>query len=201
MRITSLVAALGIAVLFACAKDNARSADSAGPAESATAARPSATAPATPRWTDANIFALLDEVNVIDSAGGKLASTKGTNADVRGFGVMMMTDHHLLRKSGQDLATKLSVTPTPPPNDSFPMKGKAIADSMASMPKGPAWDKTYIGKEVAVHQQVLGFIDAFLGAAQAPELKDMLTKARSNIEAHLNRAQEIQGKLGAAAGT
>jgi putative membrane protein len=50
-----------------------------------------------------------------------------------------------------------------------------------------------------MHQEVLGLIDQALGAAQNAELKDLLTKARPNVEAHLKRAQEIQGKLGAAA--
>lgn len=194
MRITSLVAVLSTAVLVACSKDNAGTGDSAQLADAANASATPTTAPA---LTDANIFALLDEANMIDSSGGKLASTKGTNADVKAFGVMMMKDHHLLRKGGQDLATKLGVAPTPPPNDSFPQKGQAIADSLTSMAKGPAWDKTYIEKEVAVHQQVLGFIDAFLGAAQAVELKDLLTKARPTVESHLKRAQAIQAKLAA----
>ena len=195
MRTVSLVAVLGTTTLVACSKDNAGSADSARLADSATAASAAATAPAATRWTDGNVFAVMDELNEIESAAGKLASTKGTSADVRTFGVTMANDHQALRKVGQDLATKLGVTPTPPPNDSIPMKGQVMADSLTSMPKGPQWDKQNIGKEVVVHQQVLDIVDSLTTAAQAPELKNMLTQARATIEAHLKRAQEIQGKL------
>lgn len=197
MRMYSLVAALGTVVLVACSKEGTNASDSAAMSDSANAAAASAT-PAAPALTDPNIAALLDEANMADSAAGKLASTKGTNADVKAFGVMMMNDHHALRKAGQDLVAKLGVTPTPPANDSLPIMAKAKQDSMTAMAKGAAWDKAYIDNEVAVHQHVLGLIDTALGAAQNAELKDLLTKARPNIEAHLKRAQEIQGKLPAA---
>ena len=195
MRMPSLVAAMSLVALVACKKDTGNTADSARFADSAKAAAP-APAPAAAPLTDANIAALLDEANAADSASGKIASTRGTNADVKAFGVLMMRDHHALRKAGQDLVTRLKVTPTPPPNDSFPMKGQKIADSLNATPKG-AFDKTYIGEEVAVHQQVLGLLDQFDAAAQAPELKDLLKKARPSIEMHLKRAQDIQSRLAA----
>jgi putative membrane protein len=194
MRKTTLVAALGVALLTACSKDGANAADSARIADSVNAAT-AAAMPAAPTLTDANIAALLDEANAADSSVGKLASTKGTNADVKAYGVMMMNDHHALRKAGQDLVAKLGVTPTPPADDSLPAKAKAAEDNLAAMAKGAAWDRAYIDGEVATHQMVLGLIDTALGAAQNAELKDLLTKARPNIEAHLKRAQEIQGKL------
>jgi len=201
MRMTSLVvAAMSTAVLVACSKDNGAASDSAKMADSAAAASNTAatTPPPAPTLTDPNIVALLDEANAADSAGGKLASTKGTSADVKAFGTLMARDHHMLRKMGQDLAKKLNVTPAPPANDSLPQKAQAMSDSATSMAKGAAWDRWYIDHEVAVHQMVLGMIDSALGAAQAPELKDLLTKARPNIEAHLKRAQDIQSKLPAA---
>ena len=198
MRTNKLVAALGIAVLAACAKEDKTAYDSTQTTDTAAAAAATPTnTPAT--LTDPNIAALLDEANMADSANGKIASTKGTQADVKAFGVLMTKDHHALRKQGQDLATKLNVTPTPPANDSLPAKAQMVADSLNAMPKGAAWDKWYIDHEVTMHQEVLGLIDQALGAAQNAELKDLLTKARPNIEMHLKRAQDIQSKLGATA--
>jgi putative membrane protein len=198
MRMNKLVAALSVAVLAACAKGDKSAYDSAGTTDTATAASATPTNN-TPALTDANIAALLDEANAADSASGKIASTKGTNADVKAFGVLMMNDHHALRKAGQDLVKKLGVTPTPPANDSLPAKAQMIADSLNATPKGAAFDQTYITGEVAMHQQVLGLIDQALSAAQNQELKDLLNKARPNIEMHLKRAQDIQTKLGASA--
>lgn len=190
MRIQSLVAALGTFMLVACAKEGTNASDSAYVTDTATAAMPT-----TPALTDANIAALLDEANAADSAAGKVASTKGTNADVKAYGVMMMNDHHALRKMGQDLVAKLGMTPTPPANDDLPAMAQMTNDSLTAIPKGAAWDKWYIDNEIVVHQKLLGLIDTALGAAQNGELKDLLTKARPNVDAHLKRAQEIQGKL------
>ena len=197
MRMTSLVAALGSVALIACAKDKDDKADSAKMADSLKAAAPAPAAPTATALTDANIAALLDEANAGDSAGGKMATTKGTKTDVKAFGQMMMKDHHALRVAGLDLVKKLNVTPAPPPGDSLPGKVKAAQDHLAAMDQGAGWDKAYIEGEVATHQMVLGLIDAAKGAATAPELKDLLTKARPNIEMHLKRAQDIQGKLAA----
>jgi putative membrane protein len=196
MRMTSLVATMSLIALVGCKKDTDDKADSARLADSAKAAAP-APPPAAAPLTDANIAALLDEANAGDSAGGKMATTKGTKADVRAFGTLMMRDHHALRVAGNDLAKKLNLTPTPPANDSLPGKVKTAQDNLASMDKGAPWDKSYIDGEVGVHQMVLALIDQAQSAAQAPELKDLLKKARPNIEMHLKRAQDIQSKLAA----
>lgn len=188
MRMTSLVAAMSLIALVACKKDTDDKTDSARLADSAKAAAP---------LTGANIAALLDEANVGDSTGGEMATTKGTKADVRAFGTLMMRDHHALRVAGNDLVKKLKLTPTPPANDSLPAKMKAAQDNLASMDKGAAWDKAYIDGEVAAHQMVLGLIDQAQSSAQAPELKALLTKARPSIEMHLRRAQDIQSRLAA----
>src|SRR4051812_3097066 len=125
MRMNKLVAALSVAVLAACAKDKAGEYDSGAKTDTAAATSATATPPTTattPALTDANIAALLDEANAGDSAAGKIASTKGTNAEVKAYGVIMMKDHHMLRKMGQDLVKKLNVTPAPPAGDSLPAK-------------------------------------------------------------------------------
>ena len=81
----------------------------------------SATAAGTPNpsgtWTGDNIFALLDEANMADSAAGAIAATKGTASAVRDFGKQMMRDHHQLRARGEALAKKLKIIPAPPSDD------------------------------------------------------------------------------------
>ena len=149
-----------------------------------------------PAITDANIFAFLDMANVSDSSGGAMASTKGTNADIKSFGKMMMTDHHNMRQQGQDLARTLNVTPAPMPNDSL----KAVSDSahaaLSAMPKGAAWDRAYIDHAVMEHQMVLNRARAARSVTKNAELQNLLDKAAPEVEKHLERATEIQRKLG-----
>ncbi|MFL5605527.1 MAG: DUF4142 domain-containing protein, partial [Gemmatimonadaceae bacterium] len=168
--------------------------------DSAMAAPPSsAAAPAAaPTMTDANIFAVLDAANVADSSDGSVAASKGTSADVKAFGRDMMRDHHALRAQGQALAKKINVTPEVPAGDNSQAAAAAWHDSLGAMPKGAAFDKAYIDHEVTAHEQVLQKAQAAESAAQNAELKAMLPKAASSVQGHLERAKQIQTKLGGA---
>jgi putative membrane protein len=195
---TSVAAVCAATLLAACAKKD-NYADSTKPADSMAAMAPAPAtnpAPAPAPLTDANIAAILDNANAADSSVGHLASTKGTNAEVKAFGRDMMRDHHALRKMGQDLVKKLKVTPEMPAGDNSVAQAKSWQDSLSSMPKGAAWDKAYIDHEVTYHQAVIQTAQTAEGAAQNAELKALITKAIPNLQAHLKKAQDIQGKLG-----
>ncbi len=103
-----------------------------------------------------------------------------------------------MRKAGQDLATKINVTPMMPPGDSSQASAQHWQDSLNAMPKGAAWDKAYIDHEVAYHQAVLQTATAAQAAAQDTSLKSLIAGAAPTVQAHLTKAQSIQSKLGAA---
>ena len=200
------LAAVAWLALTACGKKDQRadtsaigsgataSAAPAPTAGSTTGARANAGASAT--LSDPNIVAILDQANAADSARGRLAETKATSADVKNFGRLMVGEHHALRQQGQQLAKKLNVTPQAPPNDQSEAQAKTEMDSLNAMPKGKAWDKAYIDYEVTYHQAVLETATKALGAAQNQELKDLIQKAAPVIQKHLDRAKQIQQKLG-----
>ena len=172
--------------------DTTAAAPSMGPGA---AAETSSTASAAP-LTDANIVFILHGANAADSARGRLAETKGTSADVKQFGKMMVGEHHTLNLQGDQLAKKLNVTPVAPANDQSEAQAKAEMDSLTALAKGAAWDKAYIAYEVGYHQAVLDIANKALSAAQNAELKALITKAAPVIQKHLDRAKEIQTKLG-----
>jgi len=196
-RFTRVALVGGAIAMAACAKENKTTSDSAAGAMTTTdtSASMNNTAASTPAMTDANIVAFLDAANVADSAGGKVASTKGTNKDVQAFGKMMMGEHHALRVQGQALAKKDSITPEPAANDTTKAHGEHELAQLNSTPKGAAWDKAYIDGEVAAHQAVLDKLNAAHDATQNADLKDLLEKGKPVIQKHLDRAKEIQGKL------
>ena len=201
LRSTPVLALAAAALVVGCSKGDS-SADSARVADSIAAATPPAPAtPATPALTDANIAAILDGANVADSAAGAIAASKGTAADVKTFGRDMMRDHHALRKAGEDLVKKLNVTPELPAGDNSAAAAAAWMDTLNTTPKGAEWDRKYIDHEVAYHAAVLNTAQTALGAAQNAELKDLITKAAPNIQAHLDHAKMIQTKLSGGAST
>jgi putative membrane protein len=194
---TALVALPLLGVAGACkggSGDAARDSAAAPPAAAAPAATD--TARAADGLTDANIVYILDQANASDSARARLAQTKSTSADVKSFGQLMMGEHHGLRQQGQALAKKLSVTPQAPANDQSEAQAKQEMDTLNAMPKGKAWDKAYIDYEVGYHQALLETATKALGAAQNQELKDLIQKAAPVVQHHLDRAKEIQAKLG-----
>jgi putative membrane protein len=197
-RFTRVALVGGAIAMAACAKDKTTTTDSAAGAMTSTdttASMNNNAAPAAPAMTDANIVAYLDAANVADSAGGKVASTKGTSKDVQAFGKMMMGEHHALRVQGQALAKKDSITPEPASNDTTKAHGEHELATLNSTAKGAAWDKAYIDGEVATHQAVLDNAKAAHDATKNADLKALLEKATPVIQKHLDRAKEIQGKL------
>ena len=155
-------------------------------------------APGAGQLSDANIVALLDEANMADSASGAYALGKATDPDVKAFARLMMGEHHALRAQGQQLAKRLNVTPEAPADD--PLK-PAAASEMAALraaPKGAQFDRTYIEQEVGIHKAVLDLAEKAHGAAQNEELKKLIEQAKPVIEKHLDRAEELQKKLGKA---
>ena len=192
--------ALGAAVaMAACKKSDTGAADTgiaaADTGMAAAADTGMAAAPAPAALSDANIVYILDNANKLDSAAGSIAGTKGTAADVREFGQRMMRDHHSLRKQGQDLAKKLNVTPAAPANDDSQASYDKTMSMLNGAAKGKDFDKAYIDNEVTYHAAVLQTATIAMGAAQNAELKNFIQKAAPAIQAHLDMAKSIQGKM------
>ncbi|MEO8194100.1 MAG: DUF4142 domain-containing protein [Gemmatimonadales bacterium] len=188
---------LGIIAPVACAKKDAGTADTgmAVTSDTGMAAGIDTMVAAPAALTDPNIVFILDNANMLDSAAGSVAATKGTSSDVREFGKMMMRDHHQLRQQGQDLAKKLAVTPAPPANDGSKAQLDRTMALLNGAAKGRDFDKAYIDNEVTYHKAVLETATTAMGAAQNAELKNLIQKAAPLIQAHLDRAQAIQSKL------
>lgn len=189
------VLALGfVLALGACSKKDAATTDT-GMTAATTADTGMAPLPAAPALSDANIVYILDNANMMDSAGGAIAAKKGTSADVREYAQMMMRDHHSLRKQGQDLAKKLGVTPAAPASDDSKAQLDRTMTLYNGATKGKDFDKAYIDNEVTYHKALLETATAAMNAAQNAELKNFIQKAAPAVQAHLDRGQAIQGKM------
>ena len=68
--------------------------------------------------------------------------------------------------------------------------------ALRAAPKGVQFDRTYIEQEVGIHKAVLDLAEKAHGAAQNAELKKLIEQARPVLQKHLDRAEEIQKKLG-----
>lgn len=196
LRLTGLaVAALAV---VACSKKENYGTDTTA-ASSTTFTDTSAMAAGAPatagNWTDENIFALLDEANVADSAAGAIAATKGTSSAVRDFGKQMMRDHHTLRARGEALAKKLKITPAPPSDDPIMPDAQKEMDTLNSTAKGKDFDRAYIDGEVDGHKKVLELLTKAAQQTQNTQLKNLIQKAAPTVLSHLDKTEAIQKDL------
>jgi putative membrane protein len=145
---------------------------------------------------DAQIAAIVVTANQVDIDAGKLAAATSTNAEVKKFGELMVTDHTAVNKSAVELVTRLGVTPEDNPTaQSLAAGGEANLAHLRAL-QGAAFDKAYVAHEVEYHQQVLDAVDEVLipGASNA-ELKALLVKVRPAFVAHLEHAKHVQQSL------
>jgi putative membrane protein len=151
---------------------------------------------AEPKVSDAQIAAIVVAANQVDIDAGKFAAKKSTNSEVQKFAQTMVTDHTAVNKSAVDLVTKLKVSPDA--NDtsrSLKADGKKSMTALRAL-SGNAFDKAYVDREVAYHQQVIDALDTVLiPNAQNAELKALLVKVRPAFVEHLNHAKHLQASL------
>src|SRR5215210_1650840 len=128
------------------ARDQSSAASAESPSDTGAPGANSGAAAATPKGglTDANIVALLDAANKADSTGGAVASKKATQADVKSFARLMMSEHHALRVAGQQLAKQLGVEPSPPQHDPLAPYVASEMKALQTTAKGAEFDRTYI---------------------------------------------------------
>ena len=146
--------------------------------------------------TDAQIASIVVTANQVDIDAGKLAASKATSPEVKAFGQQMVTDHSGVNKSATELVTKLNVKPEDnPTSQSIASGGEQNVANLKTL-KGAAFDKAYIDQEVTIHKAVLDLADKANGDTENAELKALIEKAKPTIQKHLDKAEELQEKLG-----
>lgn len=189
-RITGGALTIGLTIL-ACGRREHDNMDSANAAMAPAAAMRDSTP--NPALTDAQIVQIAMVANANDSAGGVLASSKATAADVKSFARTMVRDHGMLNKKLEALAIELSLTP-----DSSEASMRMAADGAASAARlqslsSSEFDSAYMDQEVSAHERVLSDLkETLIPAAQNSELKSLLQQASDAVDGHLQRARTVQ---------
>jgi putative membrane protein len=94
------------------------------------------------------------------------------------------------------LAKSAKITPTAPSSATqLKQESKAAMDSLKAA-KGATFDQQYIAGQVADHQKALDNLKSYQGTAQNADLKNLIQNAIPKVQQHLDRARDLQGKLG-----
>jgi putative membrane protein len=143
--------------------------------------------------TDAQIAAIVVTANQVDVDAGVYMASKTSDADVKSFAKLMVTDHNAVNLAATQLVTKLKVTPQDnPTSQSLKAGGDKNLAALKAL-DGATLDKAYVDHEVVYHQQVIEALDKILiPGATNEELKGLLVKVRPAFVAHLEHAKALQ---------
>lgn len=140
--------------------------------------------------SDANIAALVDEANMGDSALAASALPKLTSTGAKNFAKLMIGEHHAIHVQGLQVEKAQNITPQLPAQDPFKPAVEAEQTALGSMPKGAAYDSTYIAHEIGIHQAVIGW--AGKNAPQNAAYQQYLKTAGPVYQKHLDHALTLQ---------
>jgi putative membrane protein len=142
---------------------------------------------------DAQIASIVVTANQVDIDAGQLAASRAARDDVKAFARLMVTDHTGVNKAAVELAGKLKVTPQDNPTSQSLKADGAKSRAHLETLQGAAFDKAYVDREVAYHQQVIDALDkTLIPSATNGELKALLVKVRPAFVAHLEHAKRLQ---------
>ncbi|HET7458725.1 MAG TPA: DUF4142 domain-containing protein [Gemmatimonadaceae bacterium] len=167
-------------------------------AGAAGAAGAAANAPTLSLKSDANIVASLHESNLGEINAGQLAQQRAQSSAVKSFAQQMVTDHTTLDTRGSALAASARITPALP-DSTLPKSNAQDLSTLQGATAGTAFDRAYVGQQVAAHQRTLALVEASIGLARNAALKQMLqSEVRPRVAAHLQMAQDLQRTVGTA---
>jgi putative membrane protein len=145
--------------------------------------------------SDNTIFATLASANKAEIDAGNIARGQAADPSVRAFATDMIREHTAMQRQAEQLAAKLSLAPQPLANDTIQARASATQTTLGAA-RGAAFDRAYMRTQVEDHANTLRMLQAAERAAANPELKSFIRGAIPNVEQHLTRARDIQGKLG-----
>ena len=130
----------------------------------------------------------------MEVALGKVAATKGSSADVKDFGQMMVDDHTKANEKLKDLATKKGVDLTKAEDKAVKQESKEEAS--LSKKEGADFDKDYIKMMVKDHEEDVKEFEKASKDAEDADVKAFASETLPTLQKHLDKAKEIQGKIG-----
>jgi len=146
--------------------------------------------------SDANILATLAAANDAGAADGRLAESQGSSAAVRSFAHRMVADHTAAQAKGDRVAQHAGITPEPGALvPGLQQRAATVRDTLQQL-EGVAFDRAYVGAEIAMDEQVLDLIDrAMTPGARHPEVRSLLEQVRPVFAQHLTQARALGTQL------
>jgi putative membrane protein len=214
-RTTPLVLTLAVAAALAataCHRNDNQNADTtagAGMATAATTPPPvdssagamagadaygnagAATTPTGP-ITDTDFYAQALDSGRKEVAAATLGTTTASDAGVKSFADMLVKDHTAMNQKVAAAAGQSdAAAPAPDASATADLQGKSGAD----------FDRAFVDKMVTDHQNAIALFENAAQNASTDQAKSLAQDALPKLRAHLQTAQDLQGKLGGGTGS
>lgn len=132
---------------------------------------------------------------VAEVEAGKLAQEKGTSADVKAFGAMMVKDHTAANEKLKSIAEqkKLEVSTDAELLD----KAKAMILDLRS---AKSFDQAYANNQVKAHEATIEIFEDEIKNGDDAQLKAFASETLPKLKAHLEQAKSLAKAHGGDAG-
>jgi len=124
---------------------------------------------------------------------GRLAQERGTHADVKEFGAMMVSHHQMAADELKPIADKVKAGQTTARTG----ERDEYQDKLEDLSKlsGHDFDKKYIEEMVDDHQEGVKDLENRAENAADPDVKQWAARTLPKMREHLERAKDIQTRL------
>lgn len=142
--------------------------------------------------TDEQIAKIVITTNKGEVELAKMAELKADSREVKKFAENMIKTHSKSHKKSIKLSKKMSLIPQESLTNAEIEKETQRVKEILSHLRGAEFDKTYMDKQVRMHQKFLAELDTTLiPQAKNRRLKRMLEKTRIKVAQHLEEAQKF----------
>jgi putative membrane protein len=138
----------------------------------------------------------LAQGNMAEIETGQLAENKGTSAEVKEFGAMLVEQHGAALDKIRALAKSKNVELPDKPSDKQVETMKSLQAK-----EGARFDAEYIGEMVKAHEKTVALLKSEIDTGSDPETKALAQELLPTVENHLRTARALQGKDEMAAST
>ena len=166
--------------------------------------------------TDETLVRTVSAIDLGEVDAGQLAKTKATNADVKSFANMMVSEHSAMSRQDGQIASGLNIdlqrdsanigtsgsrtsggaTPGGDVHSQVVQMNQQTMQQLRAAKKGSEFDRAYIDSQVQGHQMALQNLQQFSNSTQNQDLKNLVQNAIPKVQEHLDRARQIQQRLG-----
>jgi len=140
---------------------------------------------------DSSFYKNAAEGGLAEVQLGKLAQEKSSNASIKDFGAMMVSDHSAADDKLQAIATAKDLKlPT------SPGIGQMATKTKLEVLSGDTFDKSYIKDMIKDHQEDIALFKKEAASGQDPDAKAYAAATLPTLEKHLKKIESIAAAAG-----